>query len=84
VVVSRYVMHRGYASEYKMIIIIIIIIMIIIIIIIIIMNMNMLIPVKLNSCTHLRARLVLHDRGIFSHVTSGTGLVSESVSNRGS
>jgi uncharacterized membrane protein len=32
-----------------------------------------LVPVKLNSFTHLRALLVLHDRGILAHATSITG-----------
>jgi hypothetical protein len=33
----------------------------------------MLMPVKLNSFTYLRALLVLHDRGILIHVASVTG-----------
>jgi hypothetical protein len=39
----------------------------------IILVINMLMPVKLNSVTHLRALLVLHGRGILAHVTSVTG-----------
>jgi hypothetical protein len=35
------------------------------IIIVIITIINVLLPVKLNRFTHLRALLVLHDRGIF-------------------
>jgi hypothetical protein len=37
-----------------------------------IMIINMLMPVKLNSFTHLRALTVLHDRGILAHATSVT------------
>jgi hypothetical protein len=33
---------------------------------------NMLMRDKLNSITHLRALLVLHDRGILAHATSIT------------
>jgi hypothetical protein len=33
----------------------------------------MLMPVKLNSFTQLRAQLVLHDRGILAHAPSVTG-----------
>jgi hypothetical protein len=33
----------------------------------------MLVPVKLNSFTHLRALLVLHHRGILAHTTSVAG-----------
>jgi hypothetical protein len=32
----------------------------------------MLMPFELNNMTHLRAQLVLHDRGILAHVTSVT------------
>jgi hypothetical protein len=34
---------------------------------------SMLLPVIYNCSTHLRALLVLHDRGILAHVTSVTG-----------
>jgi hypothetical protein len=38
----------------------------------IIIMINMLMSVKLNSFTHLRALLVLHARGILAHATSAT------------
>ena len=41
--------------------------------IIIITIINVLMPVKLNSFTHLRALLVLLDRGILAHATSVPG-----------
>ena len=55
-----------------------IIIMIIIIIIIVIKHAY---AGELNSFTHLRALLVLHDRGILAHVTNVTGHYSSSLSN---
>jgi hypothetical protein len=42
-------------------------IIIIIIIIVIIIIINMLMPVKVNSFTPLRALLILRDRGILAH-----------------
>ena len=42
----------------------------------IIIIIDMLMPVELNSFTHIRALLVLHNRGIFAHATSVTGLYS--------
>ena len=35
-------------------------------------------PVKLNSFTHLRVLLVLHDRGILTHVTISLGIIPPS------
>jgi hypothetical protein len=37
---------------------------------------NMLMPVKLHSFTHLRARLALHHSGIWAHVTTYLALLA--------
>jgi hypothetical protein len=42
-------------------------------------SLNQLVPVKMNSFTHLRALLVLHDRGILTHITSVTGHYSSQL-----
>jgi hypothetical protein len=44
--------------------------------VIIIIIENTLLLVKLNSFAHLRALLVLYDRGVLAHITSITGRYS--------